>query len=285
MSPINCCRFIRDFEKLAMIGIFRKHLGGALHQWRSKQALRKVLAQDADFSALEDWGRSLTDPTGYYLDCVRYFHGPHFPDELKKHRQYFLQDQRGFGEDAFHVMWWMLFREIRPKSFLEIGVYRGQTLSLAALLQRTLGIEGSITGVSPFSPAGDAVSTYREHLDYLQDTQLNFRAFDLAAPDLLRAYSTDKIVTDRIHQDAWEAIYIDGNHDYEVAKADWSVCSASIRQGGIIVLDDASLGTAYRPPRFATAGHPGPSRLAAEIDTIGFREIFRVGHNRVFQKQ
>jgi len=268
-----------------MIEGLRKHLGGALHQFRSKQALRKVLAQEADFSALEDWDRSLSDPTGYYLDCVRYFHGPDFPAELKKHRRYFLQDQRGFGEDAFHVMWWILFREIRPKSFLEIGVYRGQTLSLAALLQRTLGIEGSVTGISPFSPAGDAVSTYREHLDYLHDTQLNFRAFGLPAPELLKAYSTDQTATNRIRQEAWDAVYIDGNHDYEVARADWSVCSANIYRGGIIVLDDATLGTRYTPPHFATAGHPGPSQLATEINPAEFREILRVGHNRVFQKQ
>lgn len=268
-----------------MIGAFRNHLGGQLHRFRSKLALRRVLAQEVNFSALEDWGHSLADPTGYYLDCVRYFHSPNFHDELKKHRKYFLQDQRGFGEDAFHVMWWMLFRAMRPERFLEIGVYRGQTISLAALLHRTLGIEGSVTGISPFSPAGDSVSTYRENLDYLQDTQSNFRAFGLTAPDLLRAYSTDQIATDRIHQQAWDAVYIDGNHDYEVAKADWSACSASINRGGIIVLDDAALGTAYIPPRFATAGHPGPSRLATEIDAAGFREILRVGHNRVFQKQ
>ena len=268
-----------------MIEGLRKHLGGALHQLRSKQALRKVLAQEADFSALEDWDRSLSDPTGYYLDCVRFFHGPQFPEELKKHRRYFLQDQRGFGEDAFHVMWWTLFREIRPKSFLEIGVYRGQTLSLAALLQRTLGIKGSVTGISPFSPAGDAVSTYREHLDYLQDTQLNFRAFGLPAPELLKAYSTDQTATNRIRQEAWDAVYIDGNHDYEVARADWLLCSANIYRGGIIVLDDATLGTKYTPPHFATAGHPGPSQLATEINPAEFREILRVGHNRVFQKQ
>lgn len=269
-----------------MIGVLRKHFGGALHQFRSKQALRKVLDQEADFSALNDWGHSLSDPTGYYLDCVRFFHGPQFPEELKKHRRYFLRDQRGFGEDAFHVMWWMLFREMRPERFLEIGVYRGQTISLAALLHRTLGIEGSVTGISPFSPAGDAVSTYREHLDYLQDTQSNFRGFGLPAPELLRAYSTDRIATGRIRQQAWDAVYIDGNHDYEVAKADWSVCSVSVRDGGIIVLDDSALGTKYRPPYFATAGHSGPSQLAAEIENLaGFREILRVGHNRVFQKQ
>jgi hypothetical protein len=268
-----------------MIGALRKSLGGALHRFRSKRALRRILAQKADVSALEDWDRSLSDPTGYYLDCVRYFHSPQFPDELKQHRRYFLQDQRGFGEDAFHVMWWMLFRELRPERFLEIGVYRGQVLSLAALLQRMLEIGGSVTGISPFSPAGDSVSRYRTHLDYLHDTQFNFRAFDLPAPELLRACSTDRVATERIKHDAWDAIYIDGNHDYEVAKADWSACSANIRAGGIIVLDDSALGTAYKPPRFATAGHPGPSQLATEIDRSEFREILWVGHNRVFLKQ
>jgi predicted O-methyltransferase YrrM len=268
-----------------MIRALRKYLGGELHRFRSKQAFRKVLAQAADFSALEDWRRSLADPTGYYFDCVRYFHGPHFPDELKKHRQYFLRGQRGFGEDAFHVMWWMLFREMHPKSFLEIGVYRGQTLSLGALLQRILQIDGSVTGISPFSPAGDSVSTYRGNLDYLHDTQLNFHAFGLQKPELLRAYSSDDIATVRIRQQTWDAIYIDGNHDYEIAKADWTVCSGCVRSGGIIVLDDSALGTAYSPPRFATAGHPGPSRLATEIDAAGFREILRVGHNRVFKKK
>jgi hypothetical protein len=269
-----------------MIGALRKYLGERLHRLRSKQALRRVLAQEASFSVLQDWGRSLLEPTSYYLDCVRYFHSPHFPHELKQHRGYFLKDQRGFGEDAFHVMWWMLFREMRPERFLEIGVYRGQTISLAALLHSTLGTEGSVTGISPFSPAGDSVSTYRENLDYLQDTQSNFRAFGLPAPELLRAYSTYQIATDRIRQQAWDAVYIDGNHDYEVAKSDWLACSASVRDGGIIVLDDSALGTKYRPPYFATAGHPGPSQLAAEIeDLAGFREILRVGHNRVFRKQ
>jgi hypothetical protein len=37
-------------------------------------------------------------------------------------------------------------------------------------------------------------------------------------------------------------------------------------------------------PAFATGGHPGPSRLASEIDSSLFREILQVGQNRVFQK-
>lgn len=267
-----------------MIGALRKHLGGALHRFRSKQALQRVLSLEAELSALEEWGCSLSDPTGYYLDCVRYFHGPHFPEELKKHRRYFQQDQRGFGEDAFHVMWWMLFQKIRPERFLEIGVYRGQTISLAALLHRMLAIRGSVTGISPFSPVGDSVSTYRGNLDYLQDTLLNFRAFDLSVPELLQAYSTDQVATERLKQEAWDAIYIDGNHDYEVARADWDLCAAHVRPGGIIVLDDSALNTAYRPPAFAIAGHPGPSQVAGEVDSTQFSEILRIGHNRVFQR-
>lgn len=268
-----------------MLGGLRKSLGGGLHRYRSKQALRKVLAQTADLAALDDWERSLSEPTSYYLDCVRYFHSPRFPDDLKRHREYFLQEHRGFGEDAFHVMWWMLFRELRPALFLEIGVYRGQTITLAALLQRMLKIDGTITGISPFAPAGDSVSTYQTSVDYLHDTQSNFHAFGLPSPELLKAYSTDHIAIDCIRRKQWDAIYIDGNHDYEVAKSDWLVCSASIRTGGVIILDDAALGTTYEPPRFATAGHTGPSRLAAEIEPVGFCEILRVGHNRVFQKQ
>jgi hypothetical protein len=263
----------------------RAVLGGWLHRAKAAQALRYVLRTPTNEDALQSWPRSLTDPTGYYLDCVRCFHGNNFPASIKAHRNYFVGGHRGFGEDAFHVMWWMLLRELRPARFLEIGVYRGQTLSLAALLQRELGIKGSVTGISPFTASGDSVSRYHEHVDYLADTKANFAHFSLAEPELIRAFSADASANERVAHRLWDAIYIDGNHDYEVARADWNLCAANLRTGGIIVLDDSALGTEYRPPRFATAGHPGPSKLAAEIDTSEFREILRVGHNRVFHKK
>jgi hypothetical protein len=62
------------------------------------------------------------------------------------------------------------------------------------------------------------------------------------------------------------------------------VCSRNLKVGGVIVLDDSGLTTAFRPPRFATGGHPGPSQLAQEINRQQFREVLQVGHNRVFQK-
>ncbi|HEY1660964.1 MAG TPA: class I SAM-dependent methyltransferase [Verrucomicrobiae bacterium] len=181
-------------------------------------------------------------------------------------------------------MWFLLFREFRPSSFLEIGVYRGQSLSLASLLSRHFDLNCFIQGISPFSQAGDSVSRYRAKVDYYADTLKNFAHFSLPAPALLRAFSTDEEARKLVGSRQWSIIYIDGNHDYEIARQDWKLCSENLQPGGLIVLDDAGLTTPYRPLEFATGGHPGPSRLAQEIDPAHFRETLQVGHNRVFQR-
>ena len=267
-----------------MFSRLRRYVGGILREVRARHDLRKILQRHSDYRSLRNWPRSMTQPTEYYLDCVRCFHSHGFPEILRRHRAYFQKERRGFGEDAFHVMWWMLFRETKPIHFLEIGVYRGQTLSLASMLQRMFAIEGTVLGISPFNPSGDAVSAYRSDVNYLLDTEANFSVFDLPPPELVQAFSTDQAATDRIRKQVWDIIYIDGNHDYQIAKADWDTCSGAVRQGGLIILDDASLNTNYNPPRFATAGHPGPSQVAAEVDASQFEEVLRVGHNRVFRK-
>jgi len=236
-----------------------------------------------DLLNYENWKNSLDNPTEFYEDCFLYFHKD-LPKVFKAHRSYFSRSKRGFGEDAFHVMWYLLFRRFRPASFLEIGVYRGQTLSLVSLLQQQNGIHGHVVGISPFEAAGDSVSNYSGAVDYLADTLSNFSYFKLKKPTLLKAYSTDQAARDLVASKKWDCIYIDGNHDYEVAHSDWNLCSNNLAPDGIIILDDSALGTAYRPPAFATGGHPGPSRLAGEILPHLFKEILQVGHNRVFQK-
>jgi hypothetical protein len=257
---------------------------GKLRERRGRAQLQKVLERGApDEITPAQWPQSLQDPTAFYESAVRYFHH-RLPAELRAHRQYFTQERRGFGEEAFHVMWFFLFREFKFRNFLEIGVYRGQTLSLAAMLQRQFQCEGELVGISPFTSAGDSVSKYIE-LDYYDDTLKNFAHFSLPKPTLIKAFSTDAIAKEKIASRQWDCVYIDGNHDYEIARQDWEISSANTRAGGVIVLDDSGLNTAYRPPDFATGGHPGPSRLAPEIKAAGgWKEILHVGHNRVFQK-
>jgi hypothetical protein len=178
----------------------------------------------------------------------------------------------------------LLLEEFKPGNFLEIGIFRGQVISLVALWARLRGRACEVHGISPFTAAGDSVSRYRQDLDYYADTLANFEHFELPRPNLLRACSTDAEAVQRIASKAWDLIYIDGNHDYDVARQDWEACSQSVRPGGIIVLDDSALNTRFGQPVFGTRGHPGPSRVADEIDRTRFRELLQVGHNRAFQK-
>src|SRR5688572_12504381 len=132
-----------------------------------KQALREGLPIAA--IAPSTWLQSISHPREFYLDCFRYFHRC-LPPSIKAHRRYFQRKRRGFGEDAFHTMWFLLLQEFRPRNFLEIGVYRGQTLSLIALLARHFGFVCEVHGISPFSSAGDSVSRYSQGIDYYDDT-------------------------------------------------------------------------------------------------------------------
>jgi predicted O-methyltransferase YrrM len=233
--------------------------------------------------SLDKINEQFIDRTSQY----KYFH--HYfwnlsPDWLKEHRDYFSKEKRGFGEDAFHSMWYLLLKEFKPKNILEIGVYRGQTLSLFSLLSKKFSFKAEIHGISPFTSAGDEVSEYLDSLNYYNDVKNNFNYLGLPLPILHRGFSTDKEMIKVMQTKQWDLIYIDGNHDYEVVKHDFDICSKQLREGGLIVLDDASLNTNYKPQINSTAGHPGPSKLASEIDMNYFEEILSVGHNRVFKK-
>ena len=268
---------------MSVIGFIKARWTNVIGYRKRKDILRQ--AAPAAFLP-SDWPRSLDDPTGFYLDCYRYFH-QRLPADVREHRLYFhntSRDRRGFGEDAFHVMWHLLFREFKPRNFLEIGIFRGQTISLAALLSRRQKGACETYGISPFSSAGDSVSRYPTDVNYYEDTLRNFDHFGLRHPMLLRAYSTDPDALRLIDSTVWDMIYIDGNHEYDVARRDWESCSRNLKPGGILVLDDSALTTSFCPPVFATAGHPGPSRVAREIDRSRFREVLQVGHNRAFQR-
>ncbi|HEY2010069.1 MAG TPA: class I SAM-dependent methyltransferase [Rhizomicrobium sp.] len=221
-------------------------------------------------------------------ELYRYMH--HYlhnlaPQELRDHRVYFSQEQRGFGEDAFHAMWFLLLREFRPHNCLEIGIYRGQTISLWALTARLCGFACDLSGISPFSPAGDENSVYMREVDYLADTQKSFARFSNLTPNFLKAFSTDTVAKSHIASRQWDMVYIDGNHDYEVALSDYQVCRDNLAPGGLLVLDDSSLYSGYRPPLFGFPGHPGPSRVLRDFAMKELEFLGAVGHNNVLQKQ
>lgn len=207
------------------------------------------------------------------------------PRAVRDHRNYFACEGRGFGENALHSMWYLLQREYRPRRCLEIGVFRGQTISLWALNAKLLGYEVEVCGLSPFSDLGDAVSTYSDRINYYDDTLANFAAFELPKPSLVRAASNSELGKATIGEGGWDLIYIDGCHDYEVAATDYVSSLAALTDGGLLVLDDSSIGTSFRPPRYSFAGHPGPSRVRAELAEVDMDLVAGIGHNNIFRKR
>ena len=64
----------------------------------------------------------------------------------------------------------------KPNYLLEIGVYRGQIISLFELLVSSYSKEFEIWGISPLDNSSDSVSEYMD-LDYHGDIKKNFDNF------------------------------------------------------------------------------------------------------------
>ena len=222
-------------------------------------------------------------------DRYEYFHWHfrrHLPAAFVNHRQYFMSIDNWCGEDSFHSMWFKLLSEYQPSKVLEIGVHRGQTLSLFALAAREGGWNAEVWGLGPLSGAGDSVSKYKDSsFDYRADIARNFREFCLPEPQLFQAYSQDTTADAFVGAKKWDLVYVDGSHDFQVVCSDIALAWRHLRIGGVLVLDDASLERGYRPYSFSFAGHPGPSAAAASTSIMrGFTEIGTCGHNRIFRR-
>lgn len=204
------------------------------------------------------------------------------PIWLREHRDYFKQHSRGFGEDTFHSYWLSLIETYKPSRLLEIGVYRGQTISLWALIGVKLNLAMEVFGISPLDNSGDDVSSYLD-INYYVDILENFDRFGLNKPNLIRGLS--KLHSDVIRNGDWDLIYIDGSHDYSDVKIDLELAHFGLKVGGLLVLDDSSLYTSFKPIFSNTfRGHPGPSRAFLEIEENKWKFILGVGHNNILQK-
>ena len=207
------------------------------------------------------------------------------PPDVRSHREYFERRGNWCGEDAFHAFWYTLFAEFRPRRVLEIGVHRGQTLSLFELLASRFDLQTEVWGLSPMTGEGDSVSTYGEPIDYCSDISESFQNFKLGRPNLFKGFSQEAHSQEFIRSKKWDLIYVDGSHDISVVKIDVQSATDSLQVGGLLVLDDASLYSGYTPYEFSFAGHPGPSEVAGELSkSKHFIEIGTCGHLRAFQR-
>ena len=210
----------------------------------------------------------------------------HLPFSIIQHRVYFTKEFRGFGEDAFHSMWYLLLSEFKPKNCLEIGVYRGQIISLWSLISKHLNYKIEVSALAPFKSANDRDSKYLENIDYYNDTKRNHDYFNLNQPQYCVEYSTSENAKKFLQSKKWDLIFIDGSHDYEVVESDFDISLKNLSDDGFIVLDDSSLYFDFQQKKFGGfTGLPGPSKVAKDIAMKKMQFFGAVGHNNIFCKK
>lgn len=220
------------------------------------------------------------------VDLYQYFEFKYLwlsPTWLRSHRRYFSKKARGFGEAPFHAAWLHILKTYKPKFLLEIGVYRGQVISLWQLISDKCGLDVEISGISPLTSEGDEVSKYLD-IDYKNDILNNFRKFKLKMPILFKGLSTDGHAIDFMSSKKWDLIYIDGGHNFNVALSDYHNAVSNLNSGGILCIDDSSLYLEIAiNGKFK--GHPGPSTVVSEYANKELGHLMTVGHNNFFIKR
>lgn len=227
---------------------------------------------------------------------------------LAAHRRHVEENQLGFGDPAFHSMWRVLLQaaaaRFGPVRALEIGVFKGQVISLWALLARAYQLDVRITALTPLSgqpmPRSRVLNKlrhwfslrFREQLqsgnfyppdDYEGIVRAFFAKFslDFDQVTLHRGFSTDPALRARLGDAQFEIIYVDGDHTYEGALHDFSQYGPKVVPGGWLVADDAGC---ELPGTIFWKGHETVSRATRALPALGFTNILNVGHNRVYER-
>lgn len=260
---------------------------------------------------LDDWVMEYRNErdanTAIYWDFDRLARQPGW---LASHRDWVELNKWGFGDRALHHMWYLILdhlikSEVQP-SCLEIGVFKGQIISLWALIAARLNAPLRIAALSPFSGSASPViknrivrkllktvsRKYREDAiagnlygagDYLADCRRIFDEFglDFDQVEILRGFSNDAKLLAGLSARAFGLIYVDGDHSEAGALGDVHNFAPKVVPGGFIVMDDAALSVESDLPY---RGRPGASMAADLLPSLGFENILNVGHNRVFRK-
>ena len=205
---------------------------------------------------------------------------------LKMHRDFIEDNNYGFGERAFHFLWYVLIM-IMPTRFkcLEIGVYKGQITTLIQIIARVLQKKCDMIVVSPFSSSADKYSVYAEE-DYFGAFIALHQMFNLDPHyvGIVKSFSHSPFTSETLAGKTFDLIYIDGSHDYDVVCKDIELCKGLLKVNGYLVMDDASYFLNMPETLFSGHREVGLAVQKHLEDDDNYKHVIAIGHNRIFRK-
>lgn len=251
---------------------------GRRYHARQEFLMGTLFAEAAAWVDSEECAQDIKDRFGDYMSADK---------ELLFHRLYIVNSGYGMGESCFHWLW-RLIVDIMPTffRFLEIGVYKGQILSLVKLLANREHKFADVTGVTLLSDfAGDTGEfpkfedvDYRERIEDLHDR------YDLFQPRLVVGDSTAQETQAEVRKyGPFDIVYIDGCHEYNYVMKDLLGYSPMVRPGGLLVVDDCS-SNLNMPKGFFKGIEPVSRAVRMVIETDPrWEHLLAVAHNRVWR--
>lgn len=200
---------------------------------------------------------------------------------LKAHRDFVEQNVFGFGERSFQWLHKIIVDEMPVNfSFMEIGVFKGQILSLYKMLADVAGKSVTRYGVTPLSTAGGVwESDYKRDIEYIHNT------FKLEKDyQLLVGLSTDPEIIKEAQNLSVDVLYIDGGHDYATVVSDIVNYIPIIKPGGYLVIDDCANDMSMPWGYFTGIKEVTDATGSIMNAHPDYEFMFNVVHNKVWRK-
>lgn len=209
-------------------------------------------------------------------------------DELRTLRDYVEQNIYGFGERSFYWMWWLIMNDIPDGgSFLEIGVFKGQTLTLVGLIAWMKEQEIYRSGVTPLSTEGGVWES-----DYENDIKHLHKKFKVSTDyHLFKGLSEDPSIVEAVYKYyegiGVDVLYIDGGHEERHIRNDIEKYSPLVNVGGYLVIDDCC--NTFSMPFGYFCGIESVTRVVDELlpprgQNGNWEFIGSVVHNRIYKR-
>ena len=206
-------------------------------------------------------------------------------DKLKAHRDFVEGNAFGFGERSFGWLFKLIVDEMpNDFSFLEIGVFRGSSLSLIKLLANMSNKNVKRYGVSPMDNSDGHWDS-----DYFHDVYHIHWSFNLRQDYTIYhdSSTSEKIIKKSSSTAPYDMLYIDGGHTKDVVDSDLLYYPQMVKSGGYLMIDDCC-NNMKMPFGFFQGIQPVTDAvLEWEQTDIGkeFEFVFNVVHLKVYKRK
>lgn len=206
-------------------------------------------------------------------------------EKLSAHRTFVENHILGFGERSFYWMWNLLVKEM-PKdfTFLEVGVFKGQILSLIRMLADMHGKKVKRYGVTPLTNEGLewGMEDYKAAIDLLHDEFNIAKDYNILhglseAPEIIKQAAAIKL----------DLFFLDGGHEERHVENDLKYYAPLVKPGGYMVIDDSCNSFSMQHGYFQgieSVTRVVDRQLPPATPSSEWQFLFNVMHNRVYKR-